>query len=971
MLHLDWETFSSVDIKDLGAYPYVEAPDFEILMGAYAFDNGPVKLWVPAEGEEIPWELEEAILDPRVEIAAWNAAFERLVIRKVWGDRAARARRFRCTSARSLYAGLPGDLDQAGPAIGFSQDKSKLKDGKKLIQRFCKPAPSNHKADRYTHKTHPEEWERFKEYCIQDVKVERRAERRLTEHCPMPDIEWEVYWEDILLNDRGLRIDLPRAKTALQLFDQNFDVVKRRATALTGLANPVSVSQARPWCIDNGCPEDLLPNMRKETLESAMNRPDLIPDVVMRFLEMRENLAATSIQKYSKMATANVAGYLHGCLQFYGANRTGRWAGRLIQPQNLPRGILDSEQAYRTALEVLDMADIQLIEALYGSVAALISSLIRPMIIASPGCRLLVADLSAIEARVLAWLAGVQWRLDVFNNHGKIYEASAIQMFGLDPDEVLNHKKRHGYHHPIRKKSKVAELALGYQGSEGALIQMGALKEGLQIEELMPLVMTWRAANPEIPQLWWDLDNAAKRAIRKQGKTVLLGDVNIGDPRPADVVSFHSDGSFLRVTLPSGRKLHYRKPELVRDGKWLNIHYEGTHQLTKRWTKLDTYGGKLCIAQGTPVLTRRGWIPIEDVLSDDSVWDGEEWVSHTGVVYQGEKLTSAVFGVRMTADHLVLTEEGWLDASSCKGHHRAACRLPSCYSLRGIGWQEIPVGGALRVRQDSGAGGDGAEEASSSRHSQLLWLQAERIHCREPHHARDVSAPRIPRLAKHARQVPSPVSSGLAQLRRAWDLGVRALEHLRGFLGGHGSDVSQGRGSGTYEQRRRVFPRELPVGNAPAQRQQPQDQPLHRNPPRSDVRQSSSEAIQTGVLHASLPAGRWLLGRSRLGPVFDISNCGPRHRFVVRGSDGLPLVVHNCENLTQAVARDVIRDQYLELASRGYNINLLVHDEIVADQPNGTGSLEEMIEVMSEPLEWAPGLPLGAEGFESPFYYKE
>lgn len=591
MLHLDWETFSDLDLKKVGHYKYVTAPRFSILMGGWRDVGHSEGLWVPSEGEELPDELARRLLDPDYPIAAWNAAFERQVISAVFGIRYAKAERFHCVMAHAMYAGMPGDLAQAGPAMGMPLDKQKSADGRKLIQLFCKPAPANRKVRRYDHTTHPEEWVRFKEYCRQDVAAEHAISKKLERHIVFPAIEQKMYWEDQRINDRGLHIDLPNVRRCLTIFDKHEATLTRRAKALTGLDNPKSVTQARPWCLANGMPPDLLPNMQKDTVESAMNRPDVVPDLVMRFLELREQIAASSISKLRKMEEAEVDGFLRGCLQYYGANRTGRWAGRLIQPQNFPRGIFDKARDYAAAIQVLSTEDPELLEWLYDNVTGVIATMIRPMITASPGCRLIVSDLAAIEARVLAWLAAVEWRLEVFRTHGKIYEASAAQTFGLDLQEILEYPKRHGHHHPIRKKGKVSELALGYQGAVGAMITMGALKEGLLLEDLQPMVDRWREANPEVPRLWWDCEAAARECIRNRS-TVALRKYSLkrGEPmRPCDTIEFACDGSFMTILLPSGRKLYYRKPKISSG----NITYLGVDQKTKRWGVLETYGGKL------------------------------------------------------------------------------------------------------------------------------------------------------------------------------------------------------------------------------------------------------------------------------------------------------------------------------------------------------------------------------------------
>lgn len=566
-LHIDIETYSEADLKKVGTYRYAEDASTDITLVAYAFDDGDVQLWECHEGK-MPAGLRDALQNPTVIKHAWNASFERTLIRHVWGIDVP-PEEWRCSMVHAYSLALPGSLDECGRVIGLPEDKAKMKEGKRLIQKFCKPrTPSaNNPATRWTHENADIEWAAFCEYCKRDVDAERAIERRLS-RWPLPSQELALWHLDQRVNDNGLPISLDFVRAAMTLDDQHTERLLARATELTGLDNPNSRDQLMDWLNKFSMG---LTSLTKDDVAGALTCESISPQV-REVLELRQQLARTSVTKYAALERATGSdSRLRGCFQFMGAARTGRWAGRIFQPQNLPRGTVSDID---TARDVVGSACLETAEMFYDDIGGLLSSTIRPSVSAPEGKKFLVADFSAIEARVLAWLAGEQWRLDVFNTHGMIYEASAEQMFKLPAGSV--DKKS-----PYRPKGKVAELACGYQGSVGALIKMGALDMGLTEEELRPIIDAWREANPAIKQFWYDIERAAKAAVVSKR------------PVKCGVFTFRCEGPFLFIDLPSGRSLAYLRPRLV-DGKFgPQIVFEGVNQETRQWGRQDTYGGKL------------------------------------------------------------------------------------------------------------------------------------------------------------------------------------------------------------------------------------------------------------------------------------------------------------------------------------------------------------------------------------------
>lgn len=580
-LSIDIETRSSVDIGKAGLYKYAQSPDFCILLFAFQEDGNPVEVVDLAQGEEIPEHAVRMLADPDVTKHAYNAAFEWYCLNRA-GYRTP-LEQWRCTMAHGLYCGYTAGLDATGKAIGLPQDKQKLAAGKALIRYFCVPCrPTKTNGNRtWNQPWHAKEkWELFKEYNRQDVVTERAILNRL-EQFPMPEAEQKQWQMDVLMNAFGVRVDTELIKGALYIDAVSTQELTEEAVRITGLGNPNSGAQLVPW-LNTQCGKVRFQDIQKATVADALDHREDYPEDVWRMLEIRQQLGKTSIKKYVAMDTAKGEGdRVRGLTQYYGANRTGRWAGRMVQMQNLPRNYLKTLDYARDLVKDKNYAGLKL---LYGNVPDTLSQLIRTAFIPSEGNKFVVSDFSAIEARVIAWLAGEQWVNEVFATHGKIYEATAAQMFGVPVERIAKGNPEYS----LRQKGKVATLALGYQGGTSALIAMGALNMGLTEDELPDIVSRWRQANPRIRDLWYAVENAALAAMetaRPQAIRGLIfaleGDLLYGQ-------------SFLTVRLPSGRKLYYPKPFLKENqfGKQA-LHYYTVGQQTRKWEVASTYGGKM------------------------------------------------------------------------------------------------------------------------------------------------------------------------------------------------------------------------------------------------------------------------------------------------------------------------------------------------------------------------------------------
>lgn len=581
-LSIDLETYSSIDIKKAGAQAYVRSPDFEILLFAYSLDGGPVQVIDMAQGETIPANILSALSDPNYLKHAYNAAFEWACLSRYTGTSLPPSQ-WRDTMLHGLYCGYTAGLEATGRALGTPEDKQKLNTGKALIRYFCVPCkPTKANGGRLRNYPHhdPDKWALFKEYNAQDVGAEMEIERYLSAF-PVPDTVQRQWETDLIINARGVAVDMDFVHGALEMGDEVRAALTEEAVHLSGLDNPNSVQQLAQW-LSRETDSDV-DNLRKETVAGMLRRDDNSPEV-NRMLEIRQELGKTSNKKYDAIQAAVCDdGRVRGLLQFYGANRTGRWAGRLVQVQNLPRTYTEPLELAR---ELVKDRKLDALRTIYGSPNDTLSQLIRTAFVAAPGHVLIDADFSAIEARVISWLAGEEWRLEVFRTHGKIYEASASQMFGVPLERI----KKGNPEYALRQRGKVAELALGYQGGVGAMRNMdvGGLLADLPDEEVQEIVNRWRSTNPRIRELWYAFDNAAAEIIENGGT------VRVRSCVFARVYDYTRGTTCMTITLPSGRKLFYVDPALGTN-RWggNSLSYMGMEQTTRKWKRIETYGGKL------------------------------------------------------------------------------------------------------------------------------------------------------------------------------------------------------------------------------------------------------------------------------------------------------------------------------------------------------------------------------------------
>lgn len=654
-LNIDLETYSSVDIKKAGAQAYIRSPDFEILLFAYSIDGAEPVVIDMACGEKIPFFVVEAIYSPEYTKHAYNAPFEWGCLSKYFGCKLPPSQ-WRDTMLHGLYCGYTAGLGPTGRALGLPEDKQKSNTGKALIRYFCSPCkPTKTNGFRTRNLPHhdPERWRLFKEYNKQDVVAEMEIGDKLSVF-PVPDFVQKQWETDLLINDRGVAVDMEFVHGALELGETVSNSLKDEAIQLTGLYNPNSVKQLAQW-LESETGEEVV-NLRKETVAQLLGR-DSNSDTVSRMLAIRQELGKTSTKKYNAIQTCVCPdGRVRGLLQYYGANRTGRWAGRLVQVQNLPRTYTEPLDLARQLVKSRNLDGIKVV---YGNVNDTLSQLIRTALVAPEGHVLIDADFSAIEARVISWLADQEWRLEVFRTHGKIYEASASQMFGVPLERI----KKGNPEYELRQRGKVAELALGYQGSVSAMRAMdtGHQLDNLSDDEVKDIVNRWRDTNPKIRDLWYAFDSAAIEVIQNGGS------VSVRGCTLAREYDYKQNRICLSIQLPSGRKLFYVDPA-IGENRWGNpsITYMGLNDKNK-WGRIETYGGKLvencvqaiardCLAQAIEHLEEAGF-PVVFHVHDEVVIDIAPYADHDTMLKTVVQIMAQPIP---WAQGLPLGAEGWV-----------------------------------------------------------------------------------------------------------------------------------------------------------------------------------------------------------------------------------------------------------------------------------------------------------------------
>lgn len=662
-LSIDLETYSTVSIGAAGSYRYILDPSFEILLFAYSLDGMPVEVIDVASGQVIPLWLKNALKNPLYIKHAYNAAFEWFALSKYLGwlppDQ------WRDTMLHALYCGYPASLDAAGRAMGLPEDKKKLTTGKALIRYFCvpcKPSNANGNRTRNLPRHDPAKWALFKEYNGQDVVTEMEIDRRLSAF-PVPAFVQKQWETDLMMNARGVAADMEMVSGALVIGATVKSQLMAEARQLSGLDNPNSIKQLARWLTDATDSDAEITSVTKETVATMMKQPQ--PANVQRMLEIRQELGKTSTKKYDALETCIADdGRVRGLLQFYGANRTGRWAGRLVQVQNLPRTYTHPLPPARQLVKDRNIDGLRL---MYGSINDTLSQLIRTAFVATPGNVLIDADFSAIEARVISWLAGQEWRLEVFRTHGKIYEASASQMFHVPIEKI----KKGNPEYALRQRGKVAELALGYQGGVSAMRRMdtGHNLDDLSDDEVKGIVDRWRETNSTIRDLWNIVDSAAVTVITNGGAQTIRSETTDAVITLACELDVITGTRYMTILLPSGRKLYYPSPE-IGVNRWGNpsVSYMGQNQTTKRWERVETYGGKLvenivqaiardCLAIAIENLEAQG-LHVVFHIHDEVVIDTPAWADNDTML---DTVTKIMTKPIPWAQALPLNADGWVD----------------------------------------------------------------------------------------------------------------------------------------------------------------------------------------------------------------------------------------------------------------------------------------------------------------------
>lgn len=662
-LSIDLETYSTVSIGAAGSYRYILDPSFEILLFAYSLDGMPVEVIDVASGQVIPLWLKNALKNPLYIKHAYNAAFEWFALSKYLGwlppDQ------WRDTMLHALYCGYPASLDAAGRAMGLPEDKKKLTTGKALIRYFCvpcKPSNANGNRTRNLPRHDPAKWALFKEYNGQDVVTEMEIDRRLSAF-PVPAFVQKQWETDLTMNARGVAADMEMVSGALVIGATVKSQLMAEARQLSGLDNPNSIKQLARWLTEATDSDAEITSVTKETVATMLKQPQ--PANVQRMLEIRQELGKTSTKKYDALETCIADdGRVRGLLQFYGANRTGRWAGRLVQVQNLPRTYTHPLPPARQLVKDRNIDGLRL---MYGSINDTLSQLIRTAFVATPGNVLIDADFSAIEARVISWLAGQEWRLEVFRTHGKIYEASASQMFHVPIEKI----KKGNPEYALRQRGKVAELALGYQGGVSAMRRMdtGHNLDDLSDDEVKGIVDRWRETNSMIRNLWNIVDSAAVTVITNGGAQTIRSETTDAVITLACELDVITGTRYMTILLPSGRKLYYPSPE-IGVNRWGNpsVSYMGQNQTTKRWERVETYGGKLvenivqaiardCLAIAIENLEAQG-LHVVFHIHDEVVIDTPAWADEDTML---ETVTKIMTKPIPWAQMLPLNADGWVD----------------------------------------------------------------------------------------------------------------------------------------------------------------------------------------------------------------------------------------------------------------------------------------------------------------------
>lgn len=973
----DFETKSYADLKKVGAWAYSEHPTTDVICACWGEYEDEIEEWWPGKNatNDCLKSLVKAIEKGEL-FEAHNAPFEisiwRNIMARKYGWPEPLVENWRDTMAVACYYALPAALDRLAHVLGF---EGKDPAGGRLITKYSKLYLKTAKTV-----IPPEDLRRSVGYCRQDVRIVQSVSDFMGD---LPEDELVMYQLDKQINLRGLYLDQDGIDAASGIVDQRAAILTKEFRTLTGY-NPGQQARLLEWFAEQGVQ---LENMQADYLRELLDDGAISRGIARRALEIRLAVNKASTKKLDAMSRQRGAnGRARFQTRYHGAV-TGRSTGSGFQPLNLNRGFggMDPTQLTRDIM----YGDAAYLDALYGDATDAVAKASRYWIQAQPGNKIMAGDYVSVEAVLLACLAGEQWKIDAFAKGVKIYEFMADKIYGLEPGTVTKAT------HPVeRQDGKTGELAFGYQGALGAWLNFDSSGRHTD-ERIIEICKAWRAEHPQTVALWAGLQSAAIAAVstREPQSFTPAG-------RGYRAITFEVVDEWLTMVLPNGKRLWYWKPELrMKMPQWhqptsktkcaagtcdcqprLQLCYKA--QKEGQWRTIYTYGGKLCLADDTQVLTDRGWLGILEVQVYDRLWDGENWVRHDGLIYQGHKNVVDLHGVRMTADHPVLTTEGWKNASQSEGYYRAQSWLPSGQGVRWKQWQEIPLDSRVRMRNEGEAASFRASENEKARSGSFLWMHEKENNFGTLDYARNVEASRIRRLALDGRPMQAAFASSMAKLWRTRDHCMQKVaKFFRKFLVRHGANVSAGAYLRAQQQRWQLPAQQLPLGYAGGAVSQQTDQCVYTHTKRDNDCCRGLSHFWDQRHYNPLPATTRVAGRES---VYDIANAGPNSRFVVRDKDGQPLIVHNCENLVQAVSREVLKEAMLRLAaeydpalrragalaSDESSIILTVYDEIVAEVPKDFSSKDEFEAIMGEVPEWAAGWPIKVDAWIGDRYKK-
>lgn len=996
ILWLDLETYSETPITD-GAYKY--AGMAKVLLFSYAIDDAPARVCDVAHGEPLPDDVEAALRDPSCTLIAHNAQFDRTIL-KMYRPIVADPRRWKDSMIKAYSLSLPGSLGDLCDYFGLPVDKAKDKEGKALIQKFCLPREAGYTLfdgalDRqYLPPIDNKDWQKFFNYARLDVEAMREIWKRMPSWNDTPEF-WAEWHIDQNINDRGMRIDTELARCAVEACADAAKASNRRVREITnGAVNTTGQRNALIEYLNASGVQ--CTDLKKASLDALLDDPSL-PDDVRELVLVRCQGAKASVKKYDALLRSTCSdGRLRGGLLFCGAQKTGRWAGRLFQPQNLPRGTLTPDQ-----VEIaIDGFKHGMAATLYDDVPSIAASCLRGTIIAPPGEKLVVADLSNIEGRVLAWLAGEQWKLDAFRAYDRgegvdLYKATYARTFGVKPEDVTKKQRQIG---------KVLELAMGYMGGVGSFLAFATMygvdlkvladhtyealpkskiyeahdqwdffaKKGAtnDLDEdtwtaLNAIKLAWRDAHPAIRKFWDETELRVSAAF----------DGSLFVPPSSYPCTFTNTTFGLACRLPSGRVMAYPRAKLAEVGERCLFTYYAPLKVSKGFAMCKTHAGKIvenCLSGATLTLTRaRGWVPLRTVADTDELFDGEEWVVHGGVVSKGVREVIRAYGGWMTPDHRILTTEGFKNARESKRFDRYDCWIPDGYEVPAGRRAQLDMGGTLCLRGNDRNCGKRLFKVQKAWRNGVMRMYAAKNNFRKKQKARYVSSSCVRCVALHEGAVRNTDLSCVQELRCAGNQSVRAVARLiRGVLGRHGADVQARSDVRQDRQQWGLCAGKLPMGRPYYSGEQSSSESHGWRRNRRAIRPANGRKIH----HYSVSTGPWCsdgaVGRGAryYTEVFDVINCGPRNRFMVLAG-GAPLIAHNC---TQATARDVLAANLKRVEDAGYKIVLSVHDELITETPDSPEyNADKLASLMATAPEWAADLPLSAAGFEAYRYKKD